>query len=146
MDQGAIAYSVHGKILGRFDPPGGAGAVYGTDLDGDGPNEVLTLGTTEVSGLKLSVFSAGGKMRWSVKVGEVGGFVKAPIFVFKLNGRRVIGVAGGRGVRFYSTTGKEVGRISLLITAAARLPGIGNTDHLLLRGNGFLGCYGVNEK
>lgn len=64
------------------------------DLDGDGIDEVLTLGTTQVSGGRVTAFSAGGRRKWSEKASAVDVmFIEGRPFVCgEFGGRRLLGL------------------------------------------------------
>ncbi len=70
VNDGILVYDTDGRKLreiraeGSYDHPFSVGAVYGADLDGNGVDEILGLGTTQVSGGYLWVFDTEGKLRW----------------------------------------------------------------------------------
>ena len=138
---GAEAFTLSGRSIGRFDPPGNGGAVAAIDLDGDGLDEILTFPTTQSNGPSMVAFSRSGQIRWTSRVDDLGMLMDPPAFKFKLQGTPVIAVVGGAGIAFISTSGKRVGRISIVISSAARLPSNGSSDRIVMRGQNFLRCY-----
>lgn len=135
-DKGAVAWDFSGKKVQEF-AAGEVGSVGSADLDGDGQWELLTLGTTQSSGLKLSVFSADGKLKWSKKANSTeSGFLRAP-FVSGSFGSlgRMVGVADGQGIAFFEPGGvlKGVLKFEEGICSIAVLSRKGKPDALLVR-------------
>jgi len=98
-DNSVVVYDLHGTLV-RTLKPREAEVVFGADLDGDGVDEVMALGTTLSSGGYLWVFGADGTLRWRRKAEygtafAVGRFLSAGVQV-------VIGEGDGRVFLFGS--------------------------------------------
>jgi ankyrin repeat protein len=72
-----LAFDAEGKRVREMKAD--AGAVCGADLDGDGVDEVLGVGTTRASGNYLWAFDAGGALRWRRYVQRRYAFVDGPL-------------------------------------------------------------------
>src|SRR5205814_2085409 len=106
-----VVFDAAGKRVRTSKPGKDVGAVYGADLDGDGVDEILGLGTTQVSGNYLWVFSADGKLRWRQKAGNQYAAPDAPIIAgrFLPSGRQVAVGSGDGTVFLFTGDGKPLG-------------------------------------
>jgi hypothetical protein len=141
---GALAYDADGERLQEYEAQQ-VGAVGAADLDGDGIDEVLTLGTTLSSGMELTVFGANGKRQWSKKGSDSGSaFVDgAPFVSGEFNKQRLVGVADAVAIRFFRPDGSHFGDFMIPggIQSVAKLSGKGVPDALLVRVYNQLRCY-----
>lgn len=141
VEQGALAFSTSGATLARFDPKGGCGKVAAMDLNGDGIDEILTLGDTVSSGLQLYAFDQMGKELWSVKPKSLGMFLHTPIFPLNRGGKTLIGVANSGGIALLSTKGEPIDYMTVDATGVTALPRPGTSDLLIVRRINGLACY-----
>lgn len=141
---GALAFDSQGKQVHTYGPED-AGAVGSADLDSDGIDEVLTLGTTQVSGGRVTAFSAGGRRKWSEDASAVDVmFIEGRPFVCgEFGGRRLLGVACGMTIRFFEPDGTLLGDFVTRdgILGVGTLPRKGKPDALLVRVRTQLRCY-----
>ncbi|MCH8275529.1 MAG: hypothetical protein IH851_12145 [Armatimonadetes bacterium] len=141
---GALAFDAQGRQVHSYGPED-AGAVGAADLDGDGVDEVLTLGTTVVSLGRVTVFNADGRKKWSENAsGTDVAFLDGNPFVFgNFGGKRLLGVANGMAIRLFDADGNLFGDFvhGEGIQAVATLPRNGGPDALLVRVQGQLRCY-----
>jgi hypothetical protein len=143
---GALAYDVKGKRLHEYGPED-VEAVGAADLDGDGIDEVLTLGVTVKSGMKVTAFDAKGKRLWSHKASDSGtSFVEGNPFVFGMFGKeRLLGIADGAAIRFFRGDGSWLGDAMIpgRVMSIAKLSRKGLPDALLIRVTNQIRCYEV---
>ncbi len=149
-DGDAIAFDLSGKRAKRFKT-GDIGAVGAVDLDGDGIEELLTLGTTIVSGLKLSIFDADGNLKWSKKASATeAAFLDGEPFLFGSFGPvgHLLGVVDNGGILFFKPDGVVFGtfKSDKAISSAAILHRSARSDLLVLRLPNELQCYELGGK
>lgn len=141
---GAIALDIKGRKFRDFDA-GEYGSVGSADLNGDGIDEVLTLGTTVSSGELLTVFSHDGRELWAKKGAEVDvAYVEGNPFVFGIFAKsRLLGVATAISIRFFEPRGKIFGEFLTPngIEAVAVLHRRKEPDALLIRSKVGVECY-----
>jgi hypothetical protein len=123
-----------GKVIHKVDAD--AGAVCGADLNGSGRDVALTLGTTVVSGSKLSCYDTSGKQLWSVATSGRYSVLNQPFVVGRFfGGGAVIGIADRGGqVQFFDAGGhsKGVWVLGTGIIGACVIPG-DKQDDLAIR-------------
>ena len=129
---------------------GEIGAVGAADIDGDGSEELLTLGTTVSSGSRLNVFDKGGSLKWSHPANVTGtAFLNRP-FLFGSFGAAgpLLGVADGGGLLFFKPSGTVFGTFKEkeLISSAAVLHRKAKPDFIVLRLTNRLRCYELGVK
>ena len=145
----ALAFDLAGKVAKEFKT-GEIGAVGATNLDGDGSEELLTLGTTVSSGLSLSVFNKDGSLKWSHPAnGTSTAFLNRP-FLFGSFGATgpLLGAADGGGLLFFKPDGTVFGTFKSkeLISSAAVLHRKAKPDLIVLRLANRLRCYELGVK
>lgn len=145
--QSAIwVYNARGEKVKEIGNDSDAGYVYGADLDGDGRDEVFGLGTTQVSGLYLSVYSADGTRRWRQRIPPKAGFLGEPIVVgrFWPSGRQAAARVGNDMAILFQADGKPLSllKVSPNLRAMAALPrGNGAPDALVALTEEGVVCY-----
>lgn len=107
---GPVAYDTKGKEVRQFDDPRGE-CVGSADLDSDGRDEVLSLGTTQGSGGMVTAFRFDGQKLWTAKASGVDvAFLNGTPFVSgQFGGTRLVGVGNGMTVRFFRSNGELYG-------------------------------------
>lgn len=136
-DDDAVVFDPSGKSVVSL-ATGEIGSLGTGDIDGDGKSELLALGTTVSSGLKLTVLSQTGNVVWSQPASATdAAFVDGTPFLAGRFGKRgrLVGVADGGGVLFFDAGGKVVGKIRIAggLSGACVVRRSGKTDLLVVR-------------
>jgi ankyrin repeat protein len=150
-----LLYSADGEKIRELQAGSGtahplqAGAVYGTDLDGDGADEVLGLGTTVASGEYLWAFDARGRLRWRSVAQSGAARIKGPLAAGRFwpsdGGRHEIAVGHADGTIFLFDSGGQPLpglRVAPDLRAFSALPRHGTaTDALIAVTSQSVVCY-----
>ena len=132
-NENAIVYDTSGAEI-RDIKMGDIGAVGGADLDNDGKDEILGLGTTVVSGQNVYVSDQDGKPRWSHPANASDSINLEKAFLIGNFGSagRLLGVCEQGGILFFQPDGKVYGKILTNCIGACVLKRNGDPDLLVL--------------
>ncbi len=148
--QDAVMFDGAGKQTKTF-ATGDIGAVGSVDLDGDGVEELLTLGTTVSSGQMLTVFDASGKMLWSQKANASNSAsLEGEAFLLGTFGKRgrLLGITDAGGISFFTPIGTVHGiaKFNKAADSAAIAHRSGASDLIVLRMVNEVRCYEVSPE
>lgn len=142
--ENAIAFDAAGKKVKEYQT-GEIGSVGSEDIDGDGKEEVLTLGTTISSGLNLTVIDNAGKIKWSHKAAPTDhAFLSQPFLSGEFGtAGHLVGVGDAGGILFFKPDGTIFGTFKSkeMISSATILHRKGKADLVVLRLPDRLRCY-----
>lgn len=145
-NENAIVFDNKGTQI-RDIKMGDIGAVGGADLDQDGTDEVLGLGTTVVSGQKLFVTDQVGKPWWFQPANASDSIHLDKAFLtgkFNSTGT-LLGVCEQGGILFFRPDGQVFGKIDMYSTAACVLQQKGQPDRLVLHQGKRIVCLALGN-